>query len=333
MNNYFKEIPKVNILNLPTPLVELKRLSSYLGGPHIYLKRDDMTGLGLGGNKTRKLEFLLGDALKLGCDSVIMYGDVQSNCCRQAAAAAAAVGLKCHLVISGAKPDYAEGNLLLDYIFGAEIHWCGKYEKGEKVPEIAEKLKKSGLNPYIIPYGGSNYIGVLGFATAICEINEQINNQNINIDYIITPSSSGGTHAGIALGVDICGLSSKVIGIGIDRNGPSEYESDLAELANKAAAKVGLSKKYYPKDFIMNYDYFGEGYGVIGDLEKEAMYLVGQYEGILLDPVYNGRAMGALIDLIKKNKFNKDESVLLWHTGGIQAVFTRSKEIFCGKIV
>ncbi|MGE5629334.1 MAG: D-cysteine desulfhydrase family protein [Solirubrobacterales bacterium] len=329
MYDYFRKIPKVDILNLPTPLCELKRLSKYLGGPDIFLKRDDLTGLGLGGNKTRKLEFLIGEALAKGCDSIIMHGDIQSNCCRQAAAAAAAVGIKCHLALSGVKPDFPEGNLLLDYIFGAEIHWCGKYTKGEKVPEIAEDLKNKGLKPYIIPYGGSNVTGVLGFASAINEISSQLN--NVKIDYIITPSSSGGTHAGIVLGADMFGLNSKVIGIGIDRNAKGEYEYELSELANGAASKIGFDKRYKPEDFIMNYDYFGEGYGVIGEIEKDAMYLTGKYEGILMDPVYNGRAMGALIDMIRKDKFKRNEKVLIWHTGGIQAVFTRSNEI-CGKI-
>ena len=329
MNDYLNKIPRVNILNLPTPISELKRLSKYLGGPNIYLKRDDMTGLGLGGNKTRKLEFLIGEALSEGCDSIIMVGDIQSNCCRQAAAAAAAVGIECHLALSGDKPDFADGNLLLDYIFDAKIHWCGNYTKGELVPEIAEELIKKGLKPYIIPYGGSNTTGVLGFASAIYEISNQL--KAVKVDYIITPSSTGGTHSGISLGVDVFGLNSKVIGIGIDRNGKSEYEHELAELANGAASKIGFNRKYTSEDFIMNYEYFGEGYGVIGDLEKEAIYLTGKYEGILMDPVYNGRAMGALIDMIRKNKFKRNENVLIWHTGGIQEVFTRSKEIY-GKI-
>lgn len=331
MNPYFNNIPKVNILNLPTPISNLKRLSAHLNGPELYLKRDDLTGLGLGGNKTRKLEFLLGEAISKGCDTIIMHGDIQSNCCRQAAAAAAATGLKCHLALSGRKPLSAEGNLLLDYIFGAEIHWCGDYVNGEMVPEIAEELKVKGFNPFIIPYGGSNSTGVLGFATAVCEIAEQLEKDKINLDYIITPSSSGGTHAGVALGVDLSGLNTKVIGIGIDRKCSGGYEATLAKLANEAAECIGFNKRYSDKDFNMDYSYFGDGYGVIGDLEKEALYLTGKYEGILMDPVYNGRAMGALIDMIRNNRFRKEESVLLWHTGGIQAVFMRSLEI-CDKI-
>jgi len=327
MNSYFDNIPRVNILNLPTPLVKLKRLSEHLEGPNIYLKRDDLTGLGLGGNKTRKLEFLLGEALSQNCDSIIMPGDIQSNCCRQAAAAAAAVGIQCHLALSGTKPEYAEGNLLLDYIFGAVIHWCGEYTNGEKIPEIAEKLRAQGKRPYIIPYGGSNCTGVIGFATAVCEIKDQLTNQNINLDYIILPSSSGGTHAGISVGVDICGLSTKVIGIGIDKSVPGDYEYELAKLANEASIKIGFDKQYDSKDFIMNYNYFGNGYGKIGNLEREAINLTGKYEGILLDPVYNGRAMGALIHMIQDNQFMKNENILLWHTGGIQAVFMRAREL------
>lgn len=327
MCSYFDNIPRVNILNLPTPLVELKRLSKHLEGPNIYLKRDDMTGLGLGGNKTRKLEFLLGEALSQNCDSIIMPGDIQSNCCRQAAAAAAAVGLQCHLALSGDKPEYAEGNLLLDYIFGAVIHWCGEYNNGEKVPEIAEKLSAEGRKPFIIPYGGSNSTGAIGFAYAVCEIKKQLASENINLDYIIIPSSSGGTHAGASVGVDICGLTSKVIGVGIDKNSPGVYEEELAELSNETSTRLGFNKIYVPKDFTMDYNYFGDGYGLIGNLEREAINLTGKYEGILLDPVYNGRAMGALIDMIRNKKFKKNENVLLWHTGGIQAVFMRGREI------
>jgi len=326
MKAYFENIPKADILNLPTPISKLARLSSYLGGPMIYLKRDDLTGLGLGGNKTRKLEFLIGEAIAQGCDSIIMHGDVQSNCCRQAAAAAAATGLECHLILSGKRPESAGGNLLLDYIFGAEVHWCDNFTNGEKVPEIADELRGKGLKPYIIPAGGSNSTGVLGFATAICEIGEQLALDGTRLDYIITPSSSGGTHAGIVLGTDLCNLGAKVIGIGIDKSHSEEYESFMAGIANEAAKRIGFAKKYTAADFDMDYNYLGES-GVIGNLEKEAMYLVGKYEGILLDPVYNGKAMGALIDMIRKNKFSKDENVLLWHTGGIQAVFTRSGEI------
>lgn len=332
MDSLLCNIPKVNILNLPTPLSRLSRLSQYLGGPEIYLKRDDLTGLGLGGNKTRKLEFLLGEAISMGCDTIIMHGDIQSNCCRQAAAAAAATGLKCHLALSGKKPEAAEGNLLLDYIFGAEIHWCGDYVNGEIVPEIAKELMSKGHKPYIIPYGGSNSTGVLGFATAVCEIAEQLERINTNIDYIITPSSSGGTHAGIVLGVDLCRLKTKVIGIGIDKNVSGGYEALLAALANKAAERIEFNKRYSAEDFEMDYSYFGAGYGVIGDLEKDALYLTGKYEGILMDPVYNGRAMGALMDMIRKDRFKKGENILIWHTGGIQAVFMRSGEI-CDKIV
>lgn len=327
MNDYFENIPRASILNLPTPISKLTRLSDYLGGPAIYLKRDDLTGLGLGGNKTRKLEYLIGEAIAQGCDAIIMHGDVQSNCCRQAAAAAAATGLKCHLALSGEIPAEAEGNLLLDCIFGAEIHWCGNYVNGELVPDIAAELRAKGLKPYIIPYGGSNSTGVLGFATAILEIRDQLELCGAKLDYIVTPSSSGGTHAGILLGNDLFSLGARILGIGIDNDHSGEYEKYMAKIANDAAERIGYFKRYSAADFEMDYSYLGEGHGVISPLEKEAMYLTGKCEGILLDPVYNGKAMGALIDMIRKGRFSKNEAVLLWHTGGIQAVFTRSGEI------
>ncbi|MCP4707831.1 MAG: D-cysteine desulfhydrase family protein [Planctomycetes bacterium] len=322
-------IPRVQINFLPTPLVELKRLAGVLAGPRIFIKRDDLTGLGLGGNKTRKLEFLLGQAVSQNCQAVITGGAIQSNHCRQTAAAAAAVGLECHLALGGEQPAFPEGNLLLDYLFGAIVHWCGQQVKGEQIPEIAEQLRSKGRKPYIIPYGGSNAIGAMGFVAAVSELKEQLLAQDNKVDYIIIPSSSGGTHAGITVGVDIYDLPVKVIGIGIDRGEPGEpsYESELAAVANRVAEKLGLASSYTANEFQMSYKYFGKGYGVVGDLEREAIQLVAKYEGVLLDPVYTGRAMGALIDMIRNKDFTTSDTVLFWHTGGTPALFEYAREL------
>ena len=322
-------IPRLRINNLPTPIVELKRLAGELGGPRILMKRDDLTGLALGGNKTRKLEFLLGEAVSQSCDTVITGGAMQSNHCRQTAAAAAAAGLECHLALGGAAPPVPRGNLLLDHIFGATIHWCGEHEKGELIPEIAGTLRSKGRRPYVIPFGGSNPTGALGFVAAVREIKAQLAASGERIDCLILPSSSGGTHAGIAVGADIFDLEASIVGVAIDRGSPGEpsYESELASLANETARRLDADPKYDAGDFQMRYGYFGKGYAVVGREEREAIRLVGAREGILLDPVYTARAMAGLIDMIRRREFASGDVVLFWHTGGIPAVFDHAEDI------
>jgi D-cysteine desulfhydrase family pyridoxal phosphate-dependent enzyme len=323
------DVPRVRITFLPTPLVEMKRLADFLGGPRMFIKRDDLTGLALGGNKTRKLEFLLGEAVNQRCDAVITGGAAQSNHCRQTAAAAAAIGLECHLALGGEPLAFPGGNLLLDYLFGATVHWCGEHQKGERIPEIAGRLRAQGYTPYLIPFGGSNATGALGLVAAIAELKEQLSAQKHTINFLIFPSSSGGTHAGIAAGVDLYGLGVQVLGIGIDRGEPGEppYEADLAALANEVMDKLGLASRYTAGSFQMRYDYLGGGYGVVGDREREAIQLVGKYEGILLDPVYTARAMGGLIDMIHRKEITDRDTVLFWHTGGIPALFEHAKDL------
>lgn len=323
MTDHLSQVPRVSLNFLPTPLVELNRLSQFLGGPAIFIKRDDLTGLGLGGNKTRKLEFLLGEAIDQGCDAVITGGAMQSNHSRQTAAASRAVGLECHLALGGQAPPCPTGNLLLDYLFGANIHWCGAEEKGERIPDIAENLRREGKKPYIIPFGGSNEVGSLGFVAAMGELKTQLTDQSLSIDHIVLPSSSGGTQSGMVVGADAFDLPVKIMGIGIDRSDPGNpsYESEMAGLANRTAEKLGLPPRYQSSDFHMRYDYFGLGYGMVGDLEREAIRLAGACEGILLDPVYTGRTMGGLIDMIRNKVFSTHDRILFWHTGGLPAVF------------
>jgi D-cysteine desulfhydrase family pyridoxal phosphate-dependent enzyme len=324
-----ENIPRARITFLPTPLTELKRLGAALHGPRIFMKRDDCTGLALGGNKTRKLEFLIGEALSLGCDCVITGGAMQSNHSRQTAAAAAAVGLECHLALGGEEPPFAEGNLLLDRLLCATVHWCGEQRKGERIPEIAETLRAQGRKPYIVPYGGSNATGALGFVAAAAELKEQLAQLDERIDYVIIPSSSGGTHAGMTVGIDFYKIKTKVIGIGIDRKDPNEppYESGLATLANQIAERLGSRSTYTEDDFTMKYGYLGGGYGIVGDLEREAIRLTARHEAVLLDPVYTGRSMGGLIDMIRNNEFSSRDAVLFWHTGGTPALFAYAREL------
>jgi len=318
-----RRVPRVRINFLPTPLVELERLTRILEGPKILMKRDDLTGVALGGNKTRKLEFLLGEALDQGCDTVITGGAMQSNHCRQTSAACAATGLECHLALGGEAPKTPSGNLLLDHIYGANIHWCGDCHKGERIPEIAAQLRAAGRKPYIIPFGGSNAVGAMGFVEAMRELGEQISARGERIASIILPSSSGGTHAGMVVGAEIFDVTADIIGIGIDKGEPGEpsYESELASLANETAEKLGIKSRFGPDRFHMRYGYLGGGYGVVGDREREAVKLLGKHEGILLDPVYSARAMGALIDMIRRGEFTGGDTVVFWHTGGIPSVF------------
>jgi L-cysteate sulfo-lyase len=305
----------------PTPLVELPRLSKVLGGPTIFMKRDDQTGLAFGGNKTRKLQYLLGDALNKGCDTVITAGAAQSNHCRQTAAAAAKLDLECHLVLGGEAPDSPSGNLLLDQIFGCQIHWAGEHRKGEDIPEIFAELQAARKNPYIVPYGGSNELGTLAFAEAAHELDSQGNDDLFT--HIVFASSSGGTQAGLMLGKKMLGKSYRVVGIKIDKaemHGTC-VERHIVSLANCAAKLVGLEHEFTDQEFALNSDYLGAGYAVIGDLENEAILLTARTEGILLDPVYTARAMGGLIQMIRSGEIGRKDRVLFWHTGGTPALF------------
>lgn len=313
----------------PTPISELTRLGKVLGGPSILIKRDDLSGLALGGNKVRKLEFLLGDALLHGCDTIISGGAEQSNHCRQTAAACAVCDLECHLVLGGSEPDpdgaelRFKGNLLLDRIFGARIHWSGEFRKGETIPQLAQSLRASGRNPYVIPYGGSNPIGALGFVEATRELNEQIPLLEKKPSHIVFASSSGGTHAGLVVGKHRFGGDYSIIGVEIDKgeSGSKSFRAHVEQLVNQTSELVGTSISDISAEVILNNGYTGGGYGVVGELERQAIHLLATTEGILLDPVYTGRAFGGLIDMIKCGVFKRTDTVLFWHTGGTPALF------------
>ncbi len=317
MNPKYPE--RLRFAHLPTPIERLERLSKHLGGPEIYIKRDDQTGLATGGNKTRKLEFLIAEALAQGCDHVVTTGAPQSNHCRQTAAAAARYGLGCTLVLSGEEPSSITGNLLLDKLLGAHLYWAGERPRNEVMVEAAEKLRKMGRKPYPIPLGGSNVLGATSYVLAMKELTEQLKSERLNIDFIVFASSSGGTQAGIALGAEVYGFRGQILGISVDH--PSEaLQTQAAALATATATHLGLGHLSLAERIKVNDDYLGGGYAVMGEIEREAIRMTAELEGILLDPVYTGRAMGGLIDLIRWGAFTRGQTVLFWHTGGPAAL-------------
>lgn len=322
-------LPKASLGYFPTPLIELTRLGKTLGGPNIYMKRDDNTGLALGGNKTRKLEYIIGDALAKGADTVITAGAIQSNHCRQTAGAAASLGLECHLVLGGEEPEQPQGNLLLDKVYGCHIHWAGENRKGEDIPALVAQLKAEGKKPYVIPYGGSNELGAIAFIEAYKELNAQREALKVDFSHIIFASSSGATHAGLMLGNKMLETYSQIVGINIDKGEMDKvpFDEHIVSLANSTAQFIAADYQFTADDLILNSDYVGDGYGVIGELEKEAIALTAQNEGILLDPVYTGRAMGGLIDMIRTGQIKATDNVLFWHTGGAPALFAYADDL------
>lgn len=326
---HIEKLPRFPLAQLPTPLESLPRLTRELGGPELLIKRDDQTGLALGGNKTRKLEFLVGQALEQGCDTLVTAGAAQSNHCRQTAAAAAKAGLKCELILNGKKPELPGGNLLLNQLLGANEHWIERPQRPAKLRELPEQLRAQGRKPYAIGVGGSNGVGATGYVVAMIELMDQLRATGQRVDHIVFGSSSGGTQAGMVLGARVAGFTGKLHGLSIDKDDAEleSYEAEVAQIANECADYIGSSERFDKQDIKVVYGYMGEGYGVVGDLEREAIRLMARSEGILLDPVYAGRAFGSLVDLIRKGVFKKGETVLFWHTGGAPALFAYAKEL------
>ena len=310
-------IPRLHFAHLPTAIEELPRLSEALQGPRLLVKRDDQTGLAFGGNKTRKLEFLVAEALEQDARTLISGGAMQSNHCRQTAAAAARFGLGCTLVLTGDLPEKPSANLLLDELFGAKIVAVPDRKDRDRIlQETFDQTTAQGKKPYLVPYGGSSPIGALGYAYAM----EEFMKQSVHADWIVFGTSSGGTHAGLVLGQRVFGYKGKVLGISIDES-EEWLKSHVSQLASDASQKIGEQVEIMPSDVLANADYCRAGYGVLTDTEREAVQLFAKYEGLLLDPVYTGRAAAGMIDLIRKGFFKKDETVLFWHTGGQPALF------------
>jgi len=322
---------RITLAHLPTPIERLPRFSQALGGPEIWIKRDDLTGLATGGNKARKLEYLIADAIHQGADAIITAGGPQSNHCRQTAAAAARTGLECHLVFGGSTDGPLIGNRFLDLLFGAHEHWTAKGARETRMAELAQELKSQGKKPYVIPVGGSNSIGALGYVAAMHELKQQLDQASLQFDCLVFATSSGGTQAGIVVGEKQTTCASNLLAISIDQvpagQTKGDFKSFVLDIAEAVNRDLGLGLTLSLDDFFINYDYLGQGYGVVGEPEREAIKLLAQSEGILVDPVYTGRALAGLIDLVRQQKFRADDKVLFWHTGGETALHAYVKDL------
>ncbi len=316
-------LPRIKLTSLPTPLEPLLRLSQALGGPRIFIKRDDLTGLAGGGNKTRKLEFLVADAQLKQADTLITVGAQQSNHCRQTAAAAAKIGMRCIVVLRGHEPAEPAGNLLLLNLLGAEIRWSKDRTREEVMDEVVAREREAGRNPYPIPLGGSTPMGAAAYAAALDELRSQTTE---SFDRIVFASSSGGTHAGLAAGAAITGFPGLIFGISIDEDLAS-LQSMVADIAAGTCRLLGEARTFRPEEILASADYLGAGYAILGAPEREAIDLFARLEGLLLDPVYSGRAAAGMIDMIRRGSIDKNESILFWHTGGIPALWAYAKEL------
>ncbi|MGE0623330.1 MAG: D-cysteine desulfhydrase family protein [Pseudomonadales bacterium] len=322
-------LPRIPLAHLPTPLVPLDRLSEALGGPRIWMKRDDCTGLGTGGNKTRKLEFLLGAARQEGADVVITFGAVQSNHARQTAAACAVLGLPCHLILARKvpwpDPGYERlGNLLLDRLFGAHVHLVEASEVRATHQRLLADLEQRGHRPYVIPTGGSNAVGALGYAFCADELLRQCDELAVELTDLVHATSSAGTQAGLLAGLTLLGHlrpgNERVAVHGINvSEPPSEVDAQVETIGRLAAEAVALAGGDGPMNRAavrVDSDYLGEGYGLPTPATIDAIRQVASLEGVLLDPVYSGKAMSGLIARIGQGEFDGRRDVVFLHTGG-----------------
>jgi len=325
--------PRVSLATLPTPLVEARRMRDALGGvegcPRIFIKRDDLTGLALGGNKARKLEFLMADALASGADVIVSSGATQSNHARMTAAAARVAGLECVLVLSARQSEPPlQGNLLLDRLFGATIHFIQANpdprfavasDDVQKVDEIVEELTRSGRRPYVIPIGGSSPIGAMGYVAGTRELQQQIETA---VDRVYYASGSRGTQAGLELGARAFGVEYRLHGIAVSA-GENEKQRRAARLVNDAASLLGLPIRVDPEELVTDQRFIGEGYGIPGAECLEAIRLLARTEAILLDPCYTGKGMAGLIHDVRAGAIAPGETVVFLHTGGAPALFSQ----------
>ena len=318
-------LPRLRLAQLPTPLEEARRLSESLGGPRILFKRDDLTGVALGGNKVRKLEFVIGRAVAEGMDSLVVSGGFQSNLARIAAAMGNRLGLQVVLVLGGepGEPRLPTGNLLLDHLFGVTVHTVDtspRWEFGTAVEDVAEDLRRRGKRPFVVPLGGSGPEGMAGYVSATQELLAQLSELELQPSRLYVPVGSGGTFSGLLLGALNQGATYQVVGISVSRS--RDYLLEQLPIAAAAAAEsLGLARRPLASDLCVDDSYIGAGYGAMTEGCRNAISLVARTEGVLLDPVYSGKAMHGLIDHIKTGRIASRETVVFLHTGGWPALF------------
>ncbi|KLN61805.1 cytochrome C biogenesis protein CcmE [Kiloniella spongiae] len=332
---HLARFPRIKLGHFPTPLEKLENLTRALDGPNIYIKRDDCTGLATGGNKTRKLEFLVADALAKGADTLVTQGATQSNHVRQTAAAARVVGMECHALLERRVENMgdgyeAAGNVLLDDILKCEYDFRPNgADMNAEAQALADNLREKGKKPYFIPGGGSNTIGALGYANAMEELIYQADTTGLKIDKIVHATGSAGTQAGILAGLHAMSAPIDVIGISVR----AKREAQIANVHKLAAATSELigTKTELSIDVVKAHDdYVGSGYGQPTDSMVEAISIVAQQEGIFLDPVYSGKGMAGMIGLIRQGVLKKDENVVFIHTGGSASLFAY-QHLFSGQ--
>ena len=326
-------LPRITLGSYPTPLDDARRLSAALGGTRILIKRDDLTGLALGGNKCRKLEFMLGDALQKGIDTVIGTGGAQSNFALQLAAAARKLKMDVYLVLV---KDHSEkqGNLLLYDILDAKVILVDPGEiasaSGDlmlaKMNALADDLRKQGKKPLVLPVGGHIPLGTAGWVNAVDELWQQLKSRKINAQYLVITTGSFGTQAGLELGVKYLKLPTKVVGISVSQKSLPAAKA-VADMVNQTARLLDMKVTLTPEEVTVYDDYIGEGYGKMTEECRQAIKLVARTEGIFLDPVYTGKTMAGLIDLVRKGKFTSKDTVVFFHTGGVAALFAYAKEL------
>ncbi len=319
--------PRHRLAHLPTPFEHLDRLSAKLGGPEIWIKRDDCTGLSTGGNKTRKLEFLMAEAELSGAETVITQGGIQSNHARQTAAFAAKLGLSCHLVLddrTGPRdPGFAtNGNVLLDHLHGATIETRPSgLDMHAELDAAANRIRNEGRNVYVIPGGGSNATGALGYVSCAYELMDQLHDRSLAVDHIIHATGSGGTQAGLVAGLRARNEHTLVLGISVSAP-KSLQEEKVLSITGPVTEKMGCPGVVADSDVVTNDTYVGDGYGIPTEAALEAISMFAQLEGILLDPVYSAKAAAGMIDLIRTGQFTKGQRIVFLHTGGSTALFS-----------
>lgn len=318
---WLEAVPRVQLGHWPTPLEHLPRLTKELSGPQLWVKRDDCSGLATGGNKTRKLEFLLADAIEQGADTIVTYGAVQSNHARQTAAACAKLGLECHLLLSQRVDwPYASynnnGNVLFNNLFGAHTHMLNMDEFEQRQTEILADLAAQNKQIYQIPPGGSNALGALGYAMCLAELEWQTNEMGISLEQIVHASASSATQAGLIFGAGAMKSKVDVLGINVFHPDPATLTTRIEKLLAQMSVQFPDSNAGFDLPININHAYFGEAYGKPTDAGLDAIKMVAELEGLLFDPVYSGKALAALIDQINLGNFSHHENIVLIHTGG-----------------